>query len=108
MSYLLDTCILSKLRRIKKRPLKVLEEWINLHDESEYFLSVLTIGEIQAGIRKLNPKKRGEGEARIALEEWLLEGLIPRFCDRILPISPEVECTLHITNNPHQWLNGSI
>lgn len=57
MSYLLDTCILSKLRKISKQPDIKLENWIKKHNENLYFISVLTVGEIQSGISKLNLKK---------------------------------------------------
>jgi len=93
MSYLLDTCILSKLRKIGKQPDIKLEDWIKKHNENSYFISALTIGEIQSGISKLNLKKNEEGQKRLILEDWLLEELIPRFHNRILAIDVEVVLT---------------
>lgn len=93
MSYLLDTCILSKLRKIGKQPDIKLEDWIKKYNESLYFISALTIGEIQSGISKLNIKKNEEGHKRLILEDWLLEELIPRFHNRILAIDVEVVLT---------------
>jgi predicted nucleic acid-binding protein len=90
MSYLLDTCILSKLRRLKKRPDKELEAWFAEKDESLFFVSALTIGEIEAGIHKLDITKEQELNARMALEEWFLEELIPRFHERILHVDGRV------------------
>ncbi len=90
MSYLLDTCVLSKLRRINKQPDIKLKNWITKHSEDSYFVSALTIGEIQSGISKLNLKKNDEKQKRLVLEDWLLEELIPRFKDRILPVDIEV------------------
>ena len=86
MSYLLDTCIVSKLRKIKSEPDNQLRNWILSHSETYYFLSVLTLGEIQAGISKLNQRKEEENRKRMIFEDWLLSDLIPRFRDRILPI----------------------
>jgi len=86
MSYLLDTCIISKLRKIKNEPNSPLKFWILSHPETYYFLSVLTIGEIQSGISKLNPQKVEENKKRMVYEDWLLSDLIPRFKDRILNI----------------------
>lgn len=86
MSYLLDTCIISKLRKIKHEPKSLLKDWILSHPETYYFLSVLTVGEIQAGISRLNQKKEEENRKRMMLEDWLLSDLIPRFRDRILQI----------------------
>lgn len=83
MSYLLDTCILSHLRKIKAYPNKELEAWFDKHSESSYFISVLCIGEIQKGIAKISER---ENKKKMLLEEWLTGGLIPRFEGRILPI----------------------
>lgn len=93
MSYLLDTCILSKLRKISKQPDIKLENWIKKHNENSYFISALTIGEIQSGISKLNLKKNEERQKRLILEDWLREELIPRFDHRILAIDIEVALT---------------
>lgn len=90
MSYLLDTCILSKLRKINRHPDKKLENWVKKHHENSYFISVLTIAEIQAGISKLNPKKNDENLKRLILEDWFIEELIPRFKNRILDLDVEV------------------
>mgnify|MGYP000959683012 CR=1 FL=1 len=90
MSYLLDTCVLSKLRKVKKYPDKKLEKWLEKHSESSYFISVITIGEIQRGISKLNRDKNDENIKRIVLEDWLHEDLFSRFNNRILPIDIEV------------------
>lgn len=93
MSYLLDTCILSKLRKICKQPDIKLEDWIKKYNESSYFISALTIGEIQSGISKLNLKKNEEKQKRLILEDWLHEELIPRFDNRILGIDVEIVLT---------------
>lgn len=90
MSYLLDTCIISKLRKIKRYPDKKLEHWISKHDDTSYFLSVFTIGEIQKGISKLNLKRDDEKQKRLILEDWLESALIPQFRERILLADLEV------------------
>jgi predicted nucleic acid-binding protein len=83
MTYLLDTCILSKLRKIKTRPNQKLETWFEKHPESAYFINVLSIGEIQKGIARLGMH---DTKFRMILEDWLLGELIPRFENRILTI----------------------
>jgi len=83
MSYLLDTCILSKLRKIKSHPNKKLESWFEKHTETVYFISVLSIGEIQKGIAKLDHR---EIKKKMLLEDWLIGELIPRFDGRILTV----------------------
>ena len=90
MSYLLDTCIISKMRKIEKKPDKKLEHWIQRHDETSYFICALTLGEIQSGISKLNLKKNEERQKRLILEDWFQEDLIPRFGNRILAINDEI------------------
>lgn len=81
MSYLLDTCILSKLRKISKYPDPKLQAWASNYSQLQFFLSVVTIGEIQQGISKIENTK----EARI-LENWLLAEIMPHFKERILSI----------------------
>lgn len=78
MSVLLDTCVLSELRRHGGNA-RVCEAVQALPD-SGIFLNVLTIGEIVNGITRLNsgPKKQ-------ALQQWVL-GLEAEFADHILPV----------------------
>lgn len=89
MNFLLDTCIISKLRKIDQYPDKKLSNWIAKHHEFSLYISILTIGEIQSGISKLSLKKIDQRRHRMILENWLGE-LIARFSDRILPIDNEV------------------
>lgn len=87
MAYLLDTCILSELR--KPGCNAGVSAWMSGIQPGEAFLSVLTIGEIRRGIelhRRKNPAAAG------GLERWLL-GLETHYGDRILPITPAVADT---------------
>jgi len=93
MTYLLDTCVLSKLRRIKTHPDPKLSSWIVKHPESAYFISVITLGEIQAGIAKLDGKNSELQKQHMLLEDWLFGELIPRFNNRILDITVQVAFT---------------
>lgn len=61
MSFLLDTCTISEPKQ--KQPNKKVLEWLDAQDESKFYLSVLTIGEIrkriarlESGRKKLNSK----------------------------------------------------
>ena len=90
MSYILDTCIISKLRRINIKPDDKLEKWIVKHDKDSFFISALSLGEIQSGISKLDPKKKEEKQKRLILEDWFQEELIPQFSDRICMVDTEV------------------
>jgi predicted nucleic acid-binding protein len=68
--YLLDTNVISELRRPNRDP-NVLR-WISAVATAEIYLSVITIGEIARGIAKL---RRTESENAIAqadaLQSWL-------------------------------------
>lgn len=90
MTYLLDTCILSKLRKIQKYPEPALEKWISKHTESAYYISVLTLGEIQTGISKLQRRNPEEQKNSMILEDWLYGELIPRFHGRILQVDAQI------------------
>ncbi len=83
MSYLLDTCVLSEL--VKAHPAKGVVHWMEARDEHTLYLSALTIGELEKGIRKL-----AEGKKKELLEMWLQNDLLNRFNGRILPIDEGV------------------
>jgi predicted nucleic acid-binding protein len=84
MPYLLDTCVVSELRKPGVNP--GLSSWISRIQADEAFLSVLTLGEIRMGIelyRFRNPSAAGD------LERWLL-GLENHYAERILPITAAI------------------
>lgn len=82
--YLLDTGVISELR--KRQPAPAVVQWLSQRVESELFLSVLTIGEIQRGIVG---KRQDDQEFADALSGWL-DALLRNYGDRILPVSTEV------------------
>jgi len=64
--YLLDTNVVSELRKVK--PHGAVVAWIKTLRPDQIFLSALTIGELQAGVeltRKNDPAKASE------IEDWL-------------------------------------
>lgn len=77
MSYLLDTCVLSELRRAT--PDKSLVEWLERVAESNLYLPAIVLGEIQQGISQLV-----KGKKRNTLQLWLDQDLCIRFSGRIL------------------------
>jgi predicted nucleic acid-binding protein len=84
MPYLLDTCIVSELRKPVINP--GVSSWISGIRAGEAYLSVLTIGEIRSWIelhRLRNPSGAG------SLERWLL-GLEIHYAERILPITAKI------------------
>jgi predicted nucleic acid-binding protein len=77
MSYLLDTNVISEL--IKATPNKRVLTWINEINESDLYLSVLTIGELRKGIERLDKSHK-----KSQLLIWLEQDLFARFSNRIL------------------------
>jgi predicted nucleic acid-binding protein len=85
MAYLLDTCLVSELRKKHCNP-GVASWWISGIEPDDAFLSVLTLGEIRRGIelhRRKNPS------AVRSLEHWLL-GIETHYAERILPITAAI------------------
>jgi predicted nucleic acid-binding protein len=82
--FLLDTVIISELR--KKRPDAGVLRWISGQQDSQLFLSVVTLGEVERGIEK----QRGVApEFAEELATWI-EHLASLYADRILPITPTI------------------
>ena len=77
--FLLDTNIISEL--IKPRPEPRVTSWVESINETLFFLSVLSFGEIRKGIGSLADAAR-----RFSLEAWLDSDLAVRFASKILPV----------------------
>ena len=82
MTWLLDTNILSELRNKSPNPSVI--EWITHHLNETSYLSVITIGELKAGISRLPSSKR-----RTNLQAWLEKDILQTYQSRILPIDTE-------------------
>ena len=83
MSYLLDTNVLSELRR--KASNAGVVEWFATRPASTLFLSVLTLGELRKGVESVSDATR-----RMALLDWLEADLPAFFTGRILPVDAPV------------------
>ena len=83
MSYLIDTNVLSELRR--KTPDANVVKWVNSRPATSLYLSVLTLGELRKGIDTLADAKR-----RLKLVDWLETELPLFFAGRILVIDQGV------------------
>lgn len=84
MSYLLDTNVISELR--KRAPNRAVTTWFDAAPSSELFLSCLTIGEIRCGIERLRRKDDAQAQA---IEHWLT-GLRTIYRDHIAAIDTNV------------------
>ena len=83
MKYILDTNVISAVRRSERAP-KV-AAWLANKRERDLFLSVITLGEIARGIhlqRKPNPEFAED------LHDWL-NRTVSLFADRLLPVTAQ-------------------
>lgn len=81
MSYLIDTNVISELRKGPRCDPHV-AAWFSAVNDEEVFLSVLTLGEIRRGVENL---RRRDTAAAQALDDWL-SGLAEEHGDRLLPV----------------------
>ena len=81
--WLLDTNVLSELRRPKPEPKVV--AFVAAQPLDLLYVSAVTIAEIRFGVERLPDAAR-----RAELNEWLAHKLRPMFEQRILPVSEDV------------------
>ena len=81
MTYLLDTVVLSELRKTRAHP--DVTRWLGRTAPDALFVSIITIGEIERGI----DRQRAQNPVfAAALESWV-ERLLDDYADRILPVT---------------------
>ncbi|MCY7417526.1 MAG: type II toxin-antitoxin system VapC family toxin [Chloroflexi bacterium] len=95
MSWLVDTIVLSELRKGPRGHPRVQVWGAATHDE-DLFTSVLVLGEIQRGIDSI---RRRDVPSALALEQWL-HRLTDNFSDRILPIDSSIAMRWGALNVP--------
>jgi len=83
MKFLLDTCVISEIT--KPHPDKVVVDWLAKPGENTYFLSVLTLGEVNYGITLL-----GDGARASRLRDWFENILRKNFAGRFLHVDDRV------------------
>lgn len=86
MSFLLDTCVVSEAARPNPEPR--VAAWMDEHDASPMYLSVLSLGELFQGIARQTNALRAE-----ALRSWVATKVMPRFEGRLLELDPAVART---------------
>lgn len=83
MRYLLDTNVLSELRRTRPNP-KV-TAFLSSHPIEDLYISVVTVAEIRFGIETVADVVR-----RASLNDWLTLTVRPTFDQRILPVTEDI------------------
>ena len=81
MSFLLDTAVLSELR--KSKPSRKVVQWIKAQEAESLFISVVSIGELERGIERV---RKSDAVFAAELEQWL-ETLLGLYADRVLQVS---------------------
>ena len=82
--YLLDTVVISELRKKDRNPGVV--SWLHDKKDTDLFLSVLTIGEIRRGICQQESKDRLFADR---LATWL-DSILNFYGERILPVTTPI------------------
>ena len=85
MTFLVDTNVVSELRKGARANPRVAAWFAGLAEE-EVYLSVLTVGEIRNGIERI---RRRDRRAATALDRWL-RTLVRDYEDRLLPVDRAV------------------
>jgi predicted nucleic acid-binding protein len=85
VSFLLDTNVISEVRKGQRCDPRV-ADWYASIDDEDIFLSVLVLGEIRKGIEKARRKDNTQAQA---LEKWL-SSVNLAFADRILSVDKAV------------------
>ena len=85
MSYLIDTNIISEVRKGDRCNARV-TAWYASIEDADLYLSVLVLGEIRRGIELARPRDPAKA---VALETWLV-AVGDAFAERIIPIDRDV------------------
>ena len=82
MSFLLDTCVISELR--KPTPSPAVTKWFQTVENQQLCISSLTLGELQYGISQL-----ADGTKKTDLITWF-ESMETAFSEQTFPVTNEI------------------
>ncbi|MBF0165100.1 MAG: type II toxin-antitoxin system VapC family toxin [Magnetococcales bacterium] len=107
MTHLLDTNVISELRKAPHKAHDRVIAWANRMDPHALFLSVITIQELEIGVQL--SERRDPAQGRM-LRQWMNHQVLPAFIHRILPIDTAVavqSAKLHVPD-PRPIRDGLI
>jgi hypothetical protein len=108
MMFLLDTNVVSELRKIRLgKADSHVADWADSVDASELYLSVITIHELEIGV--LLAERRDPAQGAV-FRAWLNGHVLPAFSERILAVDTAVaqrSARLHVPD-PHPVRDGLI
>ena len=84
--YLLDTNVLSEIRKGSQRAQPQVWKWWQKMQNEELFLSVMTLGEIRKGIDRLAVRDAAQ---TLVLERWF-EEVKSGFLERLIEVTPGI------------------
>ncbi len=84
--FLLDTNVVSELRRPERTDAKV-AAWADRAASIDLFLSSITVLELETGVLML---ARLDASAAKVIRRWIDDRVFPAFADRILPVDTDV------------------
>jgi predicted nucleic acid-binding protein len=83
MAWLLDTNVLSELRRPRPEPRVI--AFVSSLPLEQVYISSITLAEIRYGI-----ERAGDYSRRIALNDWLINEIRPMFHQRVLQVTEDI------------------
>lgn len=97
MMFLLDTNVVSELRKVRSGKADPgLAAWADSADAASLFISAITVLELETGVLLIERRDQGQGEI---LRAWLDRHVLPAFEGRILPVDAVVArrcASLHV------------
>jgi toxin FitB len=96
---LLDTNVISELRKIPlTRADANVERWVKTTQASDLFISVITVEELEIGVRRAARQHAQQG---VVFQRWLHHYVLPAFHGRILSVDTAIalrSASLHVPN----------
>lgn len=97
--FLLDTNVISEMRKIDSgRADSHVSTWIDEQDASDLYVSVVTLAELDYGIRL---KQRRDPNQSLFLRRWFNHSVLPFFEDRIVTIDFQIAMKYSEINVPN-------
>lgn len=106
MTFLLDTNVVSELRRPHRSHPKV-AAWADSVSAADLFLSSITILELETGALLL---RRRDDKQGAVIQQWIEERVLPAFHERVLAVDTAVarQCALLHVPDPKPYRNSLI
>lgn len=106
--YLLDTNVVSELRKVRAgKADRHVAEWADGVEAADLYLSVMTIHELEVGVLRAERRDPRQGAV---LRAWLNGHVLPAFADRVLTVDSTVaqrSARLHVPE-PRPLRDGLI